>query len=84
MLKNPMDKLCCEFCKKTYTRKNRSQHRKSLVCKAYQDATRTFNDLILTNDRKVKSFKDFIQEPFTDKNGKTIYLSRKQLKFLRK
>jgi hypothetical protein len=84
MSKNPKDIIYCQYCDTKIIRKNKARHERSKVCSAYQDATQLFNDMILTDSNKVKSFKDLIKKPYTDQNGKTIYLNRKQLKFINK
>lgn len=80
--KLPSDRLICEFCKTQYTRAHRAKHRKSKTCQAYQNASKIFLEVIHDNENKVrKSFMDFVKEPYTDKNGETIYLTKKQFKF---
>ncbi|ACF16988.1 V4 [Sputnik virophage] len=46
----PTDRLICEFCGKTYTRSNRSTHRKTEVCKAYQSMNKKLKDVLLRTD----------------------------------
>ena len=84
MNKHPNDKLICKFCGKSYTRCNGSHHRKSKICKAYQDAIKKFNELLLEDKNKIKSFDDLIKKPFTNEKGKMIYLNNFQLRFLNK
>lgn len=79
--KLPNDKLMCEFCNKQYTRAHRSQHRKSKICQAFQQAGTVIREAILNNVGGKKTFRDLICEPYTDKNGKIIYLTKKQFDF---
>ena len=84
-VKKPMDILICEFCNKNYTRKNRQQHRRSNLCKAYQKAVKVIQETILTTELNTKmKFKDRVAEPYTDQNGDTIYLTKKNIKFDKK
>lgn len=78
MSKSPNDKLICEFCKKQYTRAHRSQHRKSKLCGAFQQAGKVIREALLDNTGGKKSFRDLICEPFTDRDGNVIYLTKKQ------
>ncbi len=76
--KLPDDKLICEFCNKQYTRAHRSQHRKSKICQAFQQAGTVIREALLDNVGGKKSFRDLICEPYTDKNGNTVYLTKRQ------
>jgi hypothetical protein len=82
MEKTPNDKLICEFCKNRYTRAHRSKHRKTKTCQAYQNAMKVFLEVLHNgNDQTRKTFMDFVKEPYTDKKGNTVYLTKKQLYF---
>jgi hypothetical protein len=83
-MKGPNDIITCEFCGNEYTRSNKSRHKKSMICKAYQDGVRIYNDFLLTDSKKIKSFDDLIKKPYTDKKGNTIFLNNLQLKFINK
>jgi hypothetical protein len=78
-----MSKIC-NFCGDTTTKQNWARHKKSKTCSAYQKAVRSFNKLLLEDDTKIKSLSDLVKRPYTDKNGKVIYLNDMQLKFIKK
>lgn len=78
------EKIKCNFCGEAYTKSNRARHKKSKICKAYQDSVKAFNEMLLENKNRVKSFDDLIKKPFKDKNGKIIFLNNMQIKFLNK
>lgn len=84
--KTPYDKIKCDYCNTMYTRKNRAQHRKSKFCKAYQDINTIFKKLVLKvgPDMIKTNMKDLIAHPYTDKKGKTIYLTDNQYNFYSK
>lgn len=82
MEKTPNDKLICEFCKNQYTRAHRAKHRKSKTCQAYQTAIKAFTEILHDgNIQTRKSFMDFVKDPYTDKKGNTVYLTKKQFNF---
>ncbi len=78
------DKVKCNFCNELYTKSNRARHRKSKICQSYQNSLKAFNELLLENKTKARSFDDLIKKPYTDRNGKVIYLNNMQIKFLNK
>ena len=82
--KSHTDIIKCHFCGQEHTRSNKSRHRKSKLCTAYQNAVKTYNEMLLSEGNKIKSFDDMIKKPYTDAKGKTIYLNNMQLKFVNK
>lgn len=79
--KLPSDILVCEYCNKNYSRAHRSQHRKSKFCQAFQQAGKVIREAILDNVGGKKSFSDLICDPYTDKDGNTVYLTKRQFDF---
>jgi len=85
--KKPNDKIECKYCGTLHSRSHRSHHLKTKKCKAYQDANDVIRQTLLLNigmDTGKKTMKDLILEPYTDKKGKTIYLTKNQFNFLSK
>lgn len=81
---SPKDKLSCDFCKKTYTRQNKAQHRRSKYCQAYQQMLKVIKESLLTpliNDHPVE---DKIKRPYLDQDNNLIYLTKRQLYFYKK
>jgi hypothetical protein len=76
--------LVCKYCGRNYTKHNVTRHRKSKICKSYQDAVNAFNKILLDDDRKITTLKDLVKVPFTNESGKTIYINPLQLKFINK
>lgn len=72
------DKLICEYCNHYYTRSNRAQHRKSKICQAFQKSLDILKNIMLSDTGKRK-WSDLIARPYTDSNGKIIYLTHDQL-----
>ena len=81
---NPNQVINCNLCGKSYTRANRSRHRKSSTCMAYQKAVQTYNKLLLSENNKISTLEDLTKKPFTDNEGNIIYLSNMQLNFINK
>ena len=84
MSKKTTEVIKCTYCGKNYTRANKSRHRKTAICLAYQKAVQTYNKLLLTENNKIKTLEDLVKKPFTDNKGNTIYLSNMQLNFVNK
>ena len=82
--KKPTDRLICDFCKTMYSRAHRAKHRKSKTCQAYQRASRVFLETLHGNETTRKSFMDFVKDPYTDKHGNTVYLTKRQFDFKNK
>jgi len=78
------NKIKCKFCGIESTKKNWGRHKKSRICQSYQNSVKAFNEMLLEQGTKIKTFDDLIKKPFTNEKGKTIYLNNFQLKFLNK
>jgi hypothetical protein len=76
------NKIKCNFCGEIYTKSNKARHNKSKICQSYQKSVQAFNDLLLENKNKIKTFDDMIKKPCVDMNGKLLYLNNTQIKFL--
>jgi len=84
MSKTANDKIMCNYCGNMYSRTNKSRHRKSKVCQSYQNSIQAFNKILLEDKIKIKTFDDLIKKPFTNEQGKVIYMNNFQLRFLNK
>lgn len=78
-----MSKIC-NYCNNKTTKANWARHKKSKICLAYQKSIKSFNELLLERDIKIKTLDDLVRKPFTNEKGKTIYLNNFQLRFLNK
>lgn len=78
-----MSKIC-DYCGNTTTKHNWARHKKTKICQSYQNSVKAFNKLLLEKDIKIKTLDDLVRKPFTNENGKMIYLNNFQLRFLNK
>lgn len=76
----PNDKMICTDCKRTYTRSHRSQHRKTKICKAYQQANNAIREIIFEEPKK-KILKDKLQKQYQDKDGNIVFMTDVQFQF---
>lgn len=74
----------CNFCGNSSSIKNYARHKKSKICSVYQNAVKSFNEILLEDKCKIKSLSDLLKKPYTSQDGKIIYLSDSQLKFINK
>lgn len=77
------DKIICDVCYKVYSRHNAHNHRKTKYHNIHLGIIEALKHSIKEFEG-IKEFKDVIKEPYKDKRGRIVYLSKFQQNFYNK
>jgi hypothetical protein len=81
----PNDRVTCDICKGTFTRGNRSAHKKTRYHQAFHKTAEFIKKTLIDSEpNKKDTFDDRIKEAYEDPNGGIIYLTKRQYNFYKR
>ncbi len=79
------DSCICDICGGSFTRSNRSSHKKTRLHQAYEKTNIFIKKTIINSEpTKAETFDDRKKEAYEDPNGGIIYLTHRQFDFYKR